>query len=176
MNQANASSMQGVPMSEAVDPNKRFVEFEAGQVVMKEGTLGEGLYILMSGELEVLVKGVKVAQINAKGSYVGEIASLLRCRRIATVKAVTPCKFLIVGNITRYFEENASAALGIAQTLAARIMDMNSKIVAYQGEIGKWVQQGEDAIKSQDLSPFTAMLREMQKLLHESKPEAKAED
>lgn len=162
-------------MSEGSDPNKRFVEYEPGQVVMKEGTLGEGLFILMQGNLEVLVKGVKVAEISAKGSYVGEIASLLRCRRIATVKAVTPCKFLIVENITRYFEENASAALAIAQTLAARIMDMNSKIVGYQCEIERWVQQGEDAIKSQDLTQFTSMLREMQKLLHEAKPEANSE-
>jgi len=154
-------------MGTAATEIMRFVDFGAGDTVMKESTLAEGLYILMSGTLEVSVKGVKVAEITGKGSYLGEIASILRCRRTATVKALTPAKFLVVDNVTRYFEENPSAALAIAQTLASRIMDVNQKIVSYQEDLKKWVARGEEAIKTQDIGIFNAMLDDMQKLLIE---------
>ena len=66
--------------------------------------------------------------------------------------------------------------MGIAQTLAARIMEMNGKIVGYQEEIRKWVQRGEDAIKSHDLSFFDSMLGEMQKLVVDGRAAVKKEE
>lgn len=156
-------------MAEMPNAYKSFKEYGPGEVVIKEGKRAEHLYVLMSGKLEVTVKGVKIAEISDKGSFVGEIASLLRCRRIATVSATEPSKLMVIGNITRHFEENPAAALGIAQTLASRIMEMNDKLVTYQKEVENWIQLGKDAIRSQDLTPVREALEEMQKLLLEGR-------
>ncbi|MBD3321399.1 MAG: cyclic nucleotide-binding domain-containing protein [Chitinivibrionales bacterium] len=144
---------------------KKLVEYQGGDIVIQEGKLAEELFVLLNGTLEVSVKGVKVAEISRKGSYVGEIASLLSQRRIATVKALTASKFLVIDNMNRYFEQNPSAALGIAQALAARIMEMNDKIIYYQNEVENWVKLGEEALKMKDLGPIREALSDMQRLL-----------
>ncbi|MBD3345338.1 MAG: cyclic nucleotide-binding domain-containing protein [Chitinivibrionales bacterium] len=148
---------------------KKIVEYQPGDVIIQEGKLAEELFVLLSGTLEVSVKNVKVAEISLKGSYVGEIASLLSQRRIATVKAMTPAKLLMIENMTGYFEQNPSAAVSIGQALAARIMEMNDKIIHYQGEVENWVKLGEEALKMKELGPIKEALSDMQRLLHEVK-------
>jgi hypothetical protein len=61
--------------------------FKPGEIIMKEGTRGNSLYILRRGEVEVLVGSVPVARLRS-GSFFGEIALLgVSDRRTATVRA-----------------------------------------------------------------------------------------
>jgi CRP-like cAMP-binding protein len=150
---------------EVLDDNRKIMLFKPGEVVIEEGTMPDGLYVLMTGSVEISVKGSKITDINAKGAFLGEIASLLRCRRIATVSASQDSKFLFIENITRYFEEHASSALAIAQTLASRIMDMNIKVVQYQKELDKLVTAGQDALRTQDLTLLKSAIEEMQRII-----------
>jgi len=151
-------------VKEILDDNRKIVEFKSGEVVIQEGTMADGLYVLMNGKVEVSVKGTKIASIATKGAFLGEIASLLRCRRIATVVASETSKFLFIENITRHFEEHTSA-LTIAQTLASRIMDMNQKIIYYQKEIESWIKKGKDALVGNDAATLQNLLLDMQKIL-----------
>lgn len=152
-------------VKEILDDNRKIVEFKSGEVVIQEGTMADGLYVLMNGKVEVSVKGTKIASIATKGAFLGEIASLLRCRRIATVVASETSKFLFIENITRHFEEHTSSALTIAQTLASRIMDMNQKIIYYQKEIESWIKKGKDALVGNDAATLQNLLLDMQKIL-----------
>ncbi len=96
--------------------------FKAGDIILEQGRLAKGMYILLVGELDVLFEGVKVAEIVDKGSFVGEIASIQGGRRTATVKAKIDTELLFIENATRYFEENPASSLSIAKSLAARII------------------------------------------------------
>lgn len=134
--------------------NEKGKIFQAGDIVLKQGNLaiGEGLYILMSGELEVLYDGVKVAEITDKGAFVGEIASILGGRRIATVVAKTEAELIYIEDVTRYFETNPASALLIAKTLAVRIMEMDKKVADFENFVDKWTQAFKDVLEMDDIS------------------------
>jgi voltage-gated potassium channel len=65
-----------------------------GEVLMREGDLGETMYFLVSGQVEARREGLGF--MLAAGDFFGEIALLERCPRTATVKAVTRCQLLIL--------------------------------------------------------------------------------
>jgi len=61
--------------------------FEAGEVVVREGGAGDGMWVLVSGALQVSKGGVLINTINRPGSLVGEISVLLDVPFSATVEA-----------------------------------------------------------------------------------------
>jgi CRP-like cAMP-binding protein len=144
--------------------DKKILEYKAGDVVMEQGEVARGLYILVSGTLEVFFNGVKVAEINQKGSFVGEIASLLGGRRTATVRASTPVKMMYVKRVTEYLEENSKAALMIAQALAARITALNKKFSDFEKIAQNWIDVAKDALETHDLSPIRDAIADMQEV------------
>ncbi|MBD3393596.1 MAG: cyclic nucleotide-binding domain-containing protein [Chitinivibrionales bacterium] len=144
--------------------DKKVLEYQPGDVVMEQGQVAKGLYILMSGTLEVVFDNVKVAEIDQKGSFVGEIASLLGGRRTATVRAATPVKMLYVQRVTEYLVENSKAALMIAQTLASRITALNKKFSHFEQVAKNWIEVAKDAVETQDVTPIKNALDEMQRV------------
>lgn len=119
-------------MQSTPEQGQRVEHFDAGQTIIQEGQLGNGLYVLMDGTAEVIREGVRVATVSQKGSFIGEISSILGCPCVATVRAIVPCDLLFVEKVTDYLQNSPKTALMLAQTLAARIMDMNRKLVALQ--------------------------------------------
>jgi putative peptide zinc metalloprotease protein len=64
-------------------------QFPAGAVVIQEGDLGDSIYLVESGQAEVIAGGER-KNILGRGAYFGEIALLFGIPRIATVRALTP--------------------------------------------------------------------------------------
>jgi len=62
------------------------VEFKAGSVAVKQGDLGDCLYIIEAGEFDVFVNERKVAS-RGKGTMFGELALMYNSPRAATVQA-----------------------------------------------------------------------------------------
>lgn len=84
----------------------RPISFHAGSVIMKEGEIGDALYLMMTGTVEVVKKlvlgdfedeqapadGKVFTRLSARDHAVfGEIALLEAQKRTATVRAVTDC-------------------------------------------------------------------------------------
>ena len=144
--------------------DKEVLEYKPGDVVMEQGQIAKGLYILMEGTLEVIFESARVAEIKDKGSFVGEIASLLGGRRTATVKAVTPARLLYVRRVTEYLEENSKAALMIAQTLASRITGLNKKFSNFEKVARTWIEVAQSAVDRKDIEPIAEALEEMKRV------------
>ena len=70
-------------------------EVAAGTPLVSQGEAGEELFLLFDGVLEVEVDGTPVATLGP-GSIVGERALLEAGRRVATLRAVTPCRVFVL--------------------------------------------------------------------------------
>ena len=68
-----------------------FLPFKAGQTIFKEGEMGDVMYVLMEGEIEVQIHG-KVVGTFQPIEVVGEMAVIDPQPRSATVLAKTDCK------------------------------------------------------------------------------------
>jgi NADH dehydrogenase len=107
--------------------------FEPGQVIVRQGDLGDRLYIVTRGEVEVLQelaeREVRRLATLGPGAHFGEMALLSDAPRMATVRAVTPVDVLAVSRhdflalfrslppLREIFEEMARQRLLAAQAL-----------------------------------------------------------
>ena len=72
------------------------IECEPGDAVIEEGVNGSRIYILTSGEVEILKKGERLAVLNTVGDIFGELAALGDEMRPATVRATRSTLLLAV--------------------------------------------------------------------------------
>jgi len=74
--------------------------FDAGTDIVRQGDMGESMYVLNRGQVDILVNGNRVAGL-ADGSIFGEMAAICRsniaARRTATVRATTVCDCRVIG-------------------------------------------------------------------------------
>ena len=67
------------------------VHFAAGQFVFKAGEPGNLMYVVIEGEVEIVVND-KVVDATGPGGIVGEMALIESAPRMADVRAKTDCK------------------------------------------------------------------------------------
>ena len=63
--------------------------FEAGELILKEGDVGNGFLILEDGVLQVVRSGKILNEIRSRGSMFGELSELLMYSRGASIYAKT---------------------------------------------------------------------------------------
>ena len=61
-------------------------EFEAGTILVQEGTVGDAMYLVASGTLEILMNGQFIAY-KKPGDFFGEVGLIKGEKRTATVVA-----------------------------------------------------------------------------------------
>jgi protein phosphatase len=66
---------------------------EKGVHIMKEGSTGEDMYIILKGKVDIIAGGNKVAELRP-GNFFGEMSLIDRSPRSATVTAASDCKML----------------------------------------------------------------------------------
>ena len=66
------------------------VTFSAGEVILREGEPGDHMYVVMEGDLSILISGTVIATASP-GDIVGEMALINSETRTATVVADTNC-------------------------------------------------------------------------------------
>ncbi|TGZ62996.1 hypothetical protein CRM22_007150 [Opisthorchis felineus] len=66
----------------------KFEVFQPGDLIIKEGTIGNKMYFIQEGIVDIITKDGEVATSLSDGSYFGEICLLTNARRVASVKAV----------------------------------------------------------------------------------------
>jgi len=112
------------------DLNKYLNPFEAGQTIFLEGDDSEDLFILVSGQVDVIKGKEKIAEFTEKGTLFGEMSFLLRARRTATVKARGEVKAIRIPKeeITMFLNEFPTVSREIMKLLAQRL-EVTSQIL-----------------------------------------------
>lgn len=77
-------------MSEVVT-KLHYEVFQPGDLVIKEGQIGNKMYFIQEGIVDIVTKNGEVATSLSDGSYFGEICLLTNAKRVASVRAETYC-------------------------------------------------------------------------------------
>ena len=111
------------------DPN--FLEIKRGEVLLREGDIGEAMYVLIEGQAKIERQGLFFAEIGP-GDFVGELAVIDGSPRVNTTTAVTDSKFVVVDR--KRFEylvaETPGFALEVMRILALRLRRTDEMMMA----------------------------------------------
>jgi CRP/FNR family cyclic AMP-dependent transcriptional regulator len=105
-------------------------QFPAGAVLIAEGGKLNTMFVLRSGELEVIREGIVVTTIRQPGTIFGEMSVLLDAPHSATVRAVTAVEVFVVPDALRILEERPHLLMQIARLLAKRVANTTAALVA----------------------------------------------
>lgn len=100
--------------------------YAAGEVIVREGEVGDCMYVVQEGQVEVFVKqGVDelLLDIHGPGAFFGEMAVFDRDVRSATVRALGQARVLTVDkkNFMRRIHEDPALAFRLVETMSRRI-------------------------------------------------------
>ncbi len=131
------------------------LECAPNEVLFTEGERSFEMYILLSGKVEIQKDGRRIAVVEDQGSYLGELSTLLGAPRTATVKTMSPCKFLVVDSekVMDFFASSPVLALKLARMLAERLVRMNMEHVKLERKLdlaAQRVKESEEKIKKRD--------------------------
>jgi hypothetical protein len=116
-------------MSTAKDP---FVEFTAGAFVFREGDAGDDMFIIESGQVDIVRKarGDEPIATLGPGDFFGEMAMLEDQPRFAGAVARSPVRVLRIdrANFADILRQNVEIAVRIMRKLAARIRRAEQRV------------------------------------------------
>ncbi len=98
------------------------VRVDAGRTLILEGDRTDAFYLLLSGEVDVFVRGRPRARLGA-GEFFGEIGMLDRGPATATVVTKTPVEALVLSHLQfrDAIKANEAIALKVMATMAERL-------------------------------------------------------
>jgi CRP/FNR family cyclic AMP-dependent transcriptional regulator len=111
--------------------------YKDGEVIIKQGDSGNCMYIIQSGEVEVLRdnNGTEVQLAKRyKGDFIGEMALFSREVRGATIRSSGDSRILTVDrkNLLNSIQKDPSLAFRIIETLSKRVRDLSEEIAPYK--------------------------------------------
>jgi CRP/FNR family transcriptional regulator len=107
------------------------------EVIIRQGESGNSMYVIQSGEVEVLrhKDGAEVQlAIRREGDFFGEMALFSRKVRSATIRALGEARVLTIDrkNLLNSIQKDPSLAFRIIETLSKRIRDLSEEIAPYK--------------------------------------------
>src|SRR5207248_216183 len=104
------------------------------EIILRQGDVGNELFILESGEVVVTAQRpgeapLEVARLGP-GAFFGEMGALTGEPRTATVRATRECKVLVVDKaaLAEVFESSPELAGHVSQTIARRQADLGTRL------------------------------------------------
>jgi CRP/FNR family cyclic AMP-dependent transcriptional regulator len=97
-------------------------DFAAGGFIVRQGQVGTGLYVVLSGRVRV-VRGSDELAVLVPGDFFGELAVIDQRPRGASVEAVEPtrCLALASWDLLELLEHDPKLSLNLIRGLVARI-------------------------------------------------------
>ena len=129
------------PAIESLASICRVEQVSAGAAIVEEGSLGEAMYVLMSGRVRVEKQTPSDDRYTVtflsheNGDFFGELGLLDSDRRSATVTAEANCEVIVIDRerFLKFGDSNTSAGLSItrriASNLATRLRRANDDVI-----------------------------------------------
>lgn len=120
--------------------------------VVKEGTPGDQMYVLSSGQVSVERNGAVIAHLGA-GGFFGEMSLVDDMPRSATVRTMEPTELLVLEKKDMLALMQRDPVLGLkiafclAQALSSRLRDTNAELIT--------IIEQDDRVPSTEPVPFT---------------------
>jgi signal-transduction protein with cAMP-binding, CBS, and nucleotidyltransferase domain len=92
--------------------SENVVQFEAGTTIFEEGQPGHVMYVILDGEVEILVGDQRLAAIGP-GEVFGEMALVDLEARSASAIAMTNCRLAVDGVLERISGHNVCSLAGL---------------------------------------------------------------
>lgn len=127
--QTNAGTGGLKHMAWIADARHDTTEFTAGDTIFSEGDSADHMYVVRSGEVEIVVNGTVVDTVGPAGIF-GEMALIDRAPRSATVRCKTDCSVLQLDERRFLFfvDETPFFALDVMRILVQRLRAMDAAI------------------------------------------------
>lgn len=109
--------------------------FQPGEVIVKQGEQGLGVYMIEAGKVEVVAehdgREESLATLG-KGEVFGELSLLTDAPRTATVRALEPTKCLVLTawNFRAEVQQSAELANALLKVVAARLVAVDKQLAA----------------------------------------------
>jgi CRP-like cAMP-binding protein len=104
----------------------RIVDYPEGERVHKRGDTGTGVYVIVEGEVSVVLEDMELAVL-PRGSFFGEISSLLGEPVVTDIIARSPLRCLVIEpeHVERLLLEHPRVALRMLKIEARRLRNMD---------------------------------------------------
>lgn len=122
--------------------------YSPGEAIVRQGEESDELFILLRGEVSVVVDGddgpTEIARLRP-GQFFGEMALVTGEKRKATVRAVPECEMLVIDHdaFERVLHESPEVVEKLSQILAERQVELDEKLALISAEAR------ESAVKTQ---------------------------
>jgi CRP-like cAMP-binding protein len=116
--------------------------YQDGEIIIRQGEVGECMYVIQDGEVEVFLErdGQEFQlAIRGAGDFIGEMAIFERDVRSATVRAVGQVRVLTIDkkNFLRRISQDPSLAFRIVETMSRRVRNLSKENAQLRSQIGK---------------------------------------
>ena len=100
----------------------REFQFPAGHYLVRQGDLGTGFYVLVSGRVEVIRNGERVDEMGPSESF-GELSILDHGPRTASIRAITDVRCLALASweLTPLLEQQPRVTLALLRQVVRRL-------------------------------------------------------
>ncbi len=108
--------------------------YKDGEVIIKKGTVGDCVYVIQAGKVEVVDeldgREIKVAELSEK-EFFGEMALFEKDVRSCTVRAMGDAKILTLDrkNFYKTIQQDPSIAFRLLEKMSRRLRETNKKLV-----------------------------------------------
>ena len=104
-------------------------DFAAGNTIFSEGDAGDIMYVVIAGEVDLLVRG-KLVEHLTPGGVLGEMALIDTGTRSATAVAKTDCKLAPINEKRFKFlvQQTPNFALQLMRIIAERLRRMDERL------------------------------------------------
>jgi CRP-like cAMP-binding protein len=105
------------------------VAFRPGQVIVQQGQVGNGLFLVIAGTARVTTGEQELAQLGP-GAVIGELSVIDQEPRVATVTAIEPvqCLALASWDLLTLVDGDPRLARNLLSELAARLRATNARV------------------------------------------------
>ena len=121
-----AMDFQPIDLVKLFANHKEKISLDSGDALFKEGESGDLMYVLISGSIDISVKGEVIETVQA-GAILGEMAMIEPAGRSASAIAKDMCQLVSINQqkFTFLVQETPFFALHVMKVLADRLRKMN---------------------------------------------------